>query len=373
MLGNQDVGNQGKGSVRTSLYWPDPPGIDLRQACQLQLEQLLAEETIAAAWMVVHSPERGQVVLRIPSTPDAPALDCKTTAYLESEAWLTEALPSLKLTMLPVAADAIYACLLGRGSRTDYLLIWAAAPLSDAQQQTIEQHAQILSFWLLAERELTRQQGEIQLLEQILQRAEHQLRNPLAVISLYAENLRLELAEGTLHEQATLIRDTVHELSHNLTDLIHCGQRSQLRVAPYDLRLLLIESIRNVQPWLEQKQLHVEYPIASVLLLIDGWQMKQVLSNLLDNAIHFSPSGGTIAWNWCIFQTEVLVELRDQGPGLSDEDLQHAFTPFYSRRPGGTGLGLAIAKKIILDHQGSLWVQNLPTGGAQFSFTLPKG
>jgi signal transduction histidine kinase len=57
---------------------------------------------------------------------------------------------------------------------------------------------------------------------------------------------------------------------------------------------------------------------------------------------------------------------------MSQQDLENLFTPFYSKRPGGTGLGLAIAKKIILDHQGSLWAQNLPVGGAQFSMSLPR-
>jgi signal transduction histidine kinase len=118
--------------------------------------------------------------------------------------------------------------------------------------------------------------------------------------------------------------------------------------------------------------LQVRYPDTPVPLMMDGWQMKQVLSNLLSNAVQFSPEGSTVTCHWRIFQQEVMVEVRDQGPGLSEEDIQQAFTPFYSRRPGGTGLGLAIAKKIILDHNGSLWVQNLPSGGAQFSFTLPR-
>jgi signal transduction histidine kinase len=100
--------------------------------------------------------------------------------------------------------------------------------------------------------------------------------------------------------------------------------------------------------------------------------MKQVFENLLSNAIDFSPVGGIVTCDWRGFRNEVLVEIGDQGAGLSQEDLKEAFTPFYSRRPGGTGIGLTIAKKIILDHQGSIWVQNLTRGGAQFSFTLPR-
>ena len=110
----------------------------------------------------------------------------------------------------------------------------------------------------------------------------------------------------------------------------------------------------------------------TVTLAVDRWQMKQALSNLLSNAIHFSPVGATIECSWQIFRREVLIEVRDRGSGLSAEDLQQLFVPFYSRRPGGSGLGLAIAKKIILDHRGRLWAQNLSSGGTQFSITLPR-
>lgn len=348
-------------------------GIKVRRACELHLEQLMLQLPIRAAWMVYQTPDRGQCKVRVTSAHVQAMLDPQILSYLESEAWLVNSLPMLKLSELVLEQQHCYVCLLGRlSSHCDYLLLWTQEPLVAGQQHLIEQQAQLLNYWLIADREISRQQGEIQLLEQIVQKAEHQLRNPLAVISLYAENLRLGLPEGALQEQATLIRDTVSELSTNLTDLIHCGQRSKLRVSTYDLRHLLIESLRGVQPWLQQKHLQVHYPDTPLAIGVDGWQMKQVLSNLLNNAIHFSPPESTVTWNWCGFQHEVLIEVRDQGPGLSEEDLQNAFTPFYSRRPGGTGLGLAIAKKIILDHQGSLWVQNLASGGAQFSFTLPR-
>ena len=107
-------------------------------------------------------------------------------------------------------------------------------------------------------------------------------------------------------------------------------------------------------------------------VVVDGWQFEQVLQNLLDNAIYYSPVGGTITINWHGPPKAVLVTIRDQGPGIGDEsDPQELFLPFYSQREGGTGLGLAIAKKIILDHQGSIGAETLPQGGAQFSVFLP--
>ena len=99
--------------------------------------------------------------------------------------------------------------------------------------------------------------------------------------------------------------------------------------------------------------------------------MQQVFDNLLSNAVHFSPQSGTIACSWQIFQGEVLISISDEGAGLSPEDLYKIFNPFYSRREGGTGLGLTISKKIVLGHHGSLWAQNVKSGGARFSMILP--
>ncbi len=217
-----------------------------------------------------------------------------------------------------------------------------------------------------------RQKTEIQLLEDILHRVGHQLRNSLGLIGLYAHNLCLGLKENPWQEQATIISKSIEDLDINLTELIDCGQSVKLRVAPQDLRNLVLESITHLQPLINEKNLQINLPDTSTTLKIDRLQMKQVFDNILSNAVHFSPNFGIINCSWQIFQEEVLIKISDQGPGLSPEDLQKIFTPFYSRRRGGTGLGLTIAKKIILDHQGSIWGQILAERGAQFSVILPR-
>ena len=175
-----------------------------------------------------------------------------------------------------------------------------------------------------------------------------------------------------VHEQAGILRDTVQHLLTHLTDLIYCGQSDRLNTSLQDLHLLVSESVAAVQPLLNHKQLTVSFPQTSVLLQVDRLQIKQVLDNLLSNAIHFSPSHGTITLNWWSFQGEVLFQISDQGSGIPTDQLQKIFDPFFTRRPGGTGLGLTIAKKIVLDHQGNLWAQSLPEGGARFSITLSR-
>ncbi|MEO0867638.1 MAG: ATP-binding protein, partial [Cyanobacteria bacterium J06642_11] len=104
----------------------------------------------------------------------------------------------------------------------------------------------------------------------------------------------------------------------------------------------------------------------------DPWQIQQVFNNLLSNAIAFSSEDGIIEFSWHGYHSEVLIEVRDQGPGFSPEDLRRMFQRNYSRRPHGLGLGLTIAQTIVHNHGGSIWAQNLPQGGAQLSISLPR-
>ena len=131
--------------------------------------------------------------------------------------------------------------------------------------------------------------------------------------------------------------------------------------------------LRVLKPKVEAQQLQLVLPTQSVPLKVDSWQIEQVLQNLLDNAIHVSPTGGTITVGWQVSPQAVLITVSDQGPGLEDANIDQLFTPFFSQRPGGTGLGLAIAKKIVLDHQGSIGAETLAKGGgAKFSVFLPR-
>ncbi len=371
--------------------------LDLKSVCQRQLEQTIAQLPILSAWIVYRNrdDQKRQFVSHRP--PNQPGFDSAILSYLESEVWLAEDLPVMRLTQLacpppyPTKSDErgkvakrsigkrqnptifAYVYLLGKEEKTDeYLLLWTYEALSLFQQQSTQQQAQLLYNYLTVALECDRQREEIQLLEQVVRRGEHQLRNSLGLIGLYAENLYLGLPASQFQEQAMIIRETVKELGANLTNLLSCSQQAKLHVAPHELQEILTETVKVLQPRLDEKQLHLRYPTNSVTLAVDRWQMKQVFENLLSNAIDFSPVGGIVTCDWRGFRNEVLVEIGDQGAGLSQEDLKEAFTPFYSRRPGGTGIGLTIAKKIILDHQGSIWVQNLTRGGAQFSFTLPR-
>ncbi len=354
-----------------------PAGLKpLQSLCQLQAEQLVSQLPVRCLLIAYYDPKLGTRQYVTHYAPGAAHLPGETLEFLTSQTWLDETVPATTLQDLSLksVAGVGYLCpLIPRDPHPEYLFLISEVALSPDHKQLVERTAALLARHLELHQQCWRQKSEIELLEQVVQRTGHQLRNPLALISLYAENLCIGLANSPASEQATIIRETVNTLNTNLTELIYCGQGARLQATRQDLRAIVEESIEGLRPWIECKQLHIRYPDSALMLAVDRLQLKQVFDNLLSNAVHFSPPTGTIDLRWRSFQDEVLIEVSDQGPGLSTQDLQQVFTPFYSRRPGGTGLGLAIAKKIILDHQGSLWVQNLPTGGAQFSISLPRG
>ncbi|WP_218079416.1 sensor histidine kinase [Anthocerotibacter panamensis] len=341
----------------------------LETLCRKQMALLASQPSVVCVRLAYRD---AQVDQRQHLTEYAPG--AATLAHLEGETWLPTPLNALEIQEIALECDlgpAYFCALWEREQDPEYLLVLARAPLTPTLQQFIQNTVTSLRGHLTLYAESVRQRQEVHLLEQVVQRLGHQLRNPLALIALYAENLRRGLPEGSAREQAQLIGETVGDLSTDLTKLIYCSQSTCLCTAPQDLRLVLTDCIQGLQPWLTAKQIQVHYPKTPVLVAVDRLQIKQVFDNLLHNALYFSPEQGVITWHWQVSQEEVAIDLADQGPGLSPEDLAQVFTPFYTRRPGGTGLGLAVARKIVLDHQGRLWASNLPEGGAQFSLTLP--
>lgn len=261
----------------------------------------------------------------------------------------------------------LYACLYHRSPKSyDYLLCWHDKPLSEHQLYGISLYTQALR------QQRTETVSEPNPMSQKLQHIRHQLRTPLALITLYVDMLRAAILDSRAQEWLKNLHHTTEEMHTSLNHLTETAIAQEQPLSSYDVRQLLAQCDQVMQPWLKEKQLQLICEGQPLKLRVDAWKIKQVFQNLLSNAIAFSPPGGQITCEWQIFQSEVLIKVRDEGPGLSVEDLRSWGTPFYSRRPGGTGLGLAIAKQIILEHRGSLWAENLPGGGAQFCIVLPQ-
>jgi signal transduction histidine kinase len=294
--------------------------------------------------------------------------------YLQSEKWLADYPESFTVDRVILADPQLlsYLCVWGyTNNQPEYIQVIVDRPLSLELQRYLQNCARLLHQYRELYFQWNLQQAESKLLQEIIQNISHQLRNSLSLISLCAKNLWFSLKDNSVRDRAQLICDGIENLDTRLTELIDCSQSQQPRLMSVDLHKIVEKSLDNLQPLIQQKKLKIITSKIPTFITVDRLQIEQVFDNLLSNAVHFSPEAGTVSCKWQIFDREVLISIVDRGVGLSPEDLQKVFNPFYSRREGGTGLGLTISRKIVLGHQGSLWAENLESGGAKFSVILP--
>jgi len=150
-----------------------------------------------------------------------------------------------------------------------------------------------------------------------------------------------------------------------------------VELLPIDTRILLEESLRTLEPVAESKSivLRLNAPPELPPVNADSERIAQALSNLVGNAVKFSPPESEITVGAAERNGEVLVSVSDRGPGMTPEQLAHAFDRFWqSRRTDreGAGLGLAITKGIIDAHGGRIWAESEIGNGSTFYFTLPR-
>ena len=348
--------------------------LDLTSFFDLQAKQLIDRDSICFTRIVFCGIDKKKHQETIAYDRDISHFSQEFLNYLRSEKWLIDYPEVFTINEINLGNPQLFSYLCSWGytnNQPEYIQVIADRPLSTNLQKHLQRAAILTGKYREICLNWREQKVESQVLQNIIQNISHQLRNSLSLISLHAKNLWFLLKDLPAQAQAQLVCDGIQNLDVNLTELIDCSRTQIPRLVPQDLRKLIDESIKNLQPSIEQKNLQVVISETSIILMVDQLQMQQVFDNLLSNAIHFSPQSGTITCSWQIFQGEVLINISDEGSGLSPEDLHKIFSPFYSRREGGTGLGLTIAKKIVLGHQGSLWGQNVKAGGARFSLILP--
>jgi two-component system sensor histidine kinase GlrK len=214
----------------------------------------------------------------------------------------------------------------------------------------------------------------------------HELRTPLTSIR-EGTSLLLEGVGGTLNEKQQKLMGIVSEESNRLIELVNSLlDLSKMEAGMMHFHFSRINPLplftiaaQLLEPLLVNKKiaLRLELPESLPAVPLDGDRILQVLKNLLGNAIKFTPEGGVITVSAGV-QSEVLqVSVKDNGPGISGDQLQLIFEKFRQvPTPGapmvkGTGLGLAIIKQIITAHGGKVWAESKPGRGSSFHFTLP--
>lgn len=221
--------------------------------------------------------------------------------------------------------------------------------------------------------------------DEMLGLVSHDLRNPVnAVKMLAAAILRLETEGLTLRpevvEHATVMLQAASQMDTLIQDLLDATrvEAGRLRLAPRwcSIAELVTSTLETLRPMAASKSiaLVVDMPGTLPEVFADTDRIAQVMSNLVGNALKFTPTGGSVSVIGAVDGTFVLIEVRDSGTGIAAEDLPFVFDRFWqSRRTNrsGAGLGLAIARGIVLGHGGRIWIESTPGRGTLVSFTLP--
>jgi signal transduction histidine kinase len=187
-------------------------------------------------------------------------------------------------------------------------------------------------------------------------------------------------AEAPARKQVAMVQRAGERMNRLIQDLLDVKRMENGRLAvearPMDLTVILGEAAEMLRPLAAgaSLELQLETPDASLVVVADPQRIQQVLSNLVGNAIKFTPRGGRITVSGIQCRTEARIAVIDTGPGIAAEQLPHIFGQFWQgsrtdRR--GIGLGLSIAKGIVEAHSGRIWVESAPGAGSSFFFTLP--
>ena len=225
-------------------------------------------------------------------------------------------------------------------------------------------------------------QRDEQLRQHMVSDIAHELRSPLTNVRGYLEAIK----DGLMKPDTTTISSIYDEtilLSRLVNDLqeLSLAEAGELKLycQPEEVADLILQSINAVQAKAAEKglQLSSDVPPNLPQVNIDFLRIKQVLLNLLENAMAHTPAGGSINVSACPVPGFVEVSVSDSGEGIPAEELANIFDRFHrvdksrSRSTGGSGLGLTISRYIVEEHQGKLWAQSELGKGSRFSFTLP--
>ena len=210
----------------------------------------------------------------------------------------------------------------------------------------------------------------------------HELRTPLTAIMGAATALQTQLqeqkSEGSLQMLTQEIVSASERLNHIFANLLDVTRLEsgiiQLKSEWFDLSELLQETLRRQEKLLSQHSVDYEPPPTPFYFFGDFELLEHALSNVLLNAVRYSPAGSKIRLRLRQDGGNVLIDVIDQGPGIPEALLGQIFEKFY-RLPGtatgGLGLGLSIAKNLIELHHGRIWVKNNPDQGATFTLAFP--
>ena len=210
------------------------------------------------------------------------------------------------------------------------------------------------------------------------------MKTPVALIKGYVGTLRREDANWDreiIEDSLEVIEEEADRLTILIENLLDASRLQaggiKINLSDVDLKTLAERAAERLLTQTTQHKILVEFPAEFPIIAGDEERLIQVFSNLISNAIKYSPSGGEIRINGQVQADHVIVCITDQGTGVAPEDMPHIFDRFYrsqdaTRTTKGAGLGLYLARAVVEAHGGRIWVEPLAGKGARLCFSLPR-
>jgi two-component system NtrC family sensor kinase len=201
----------------------------------------------------------------------------------------------------------------------------------------------------------------------------HEVNNPLQAITLHLQLVTDEINSQSAQEQINIVQHELDRISEIVQRLLEFQRPKLARRSRQRIEDLLEEVLALAGKQSQQAGVSIDYHLEDDLMpvLASGDQIKQVFLNLILNAIEAMPGGGKLTIRGRSSDDVVIITFTDTGPGISPEEMNQLFEPFFSTKQSGSGLGLAVSQEIITSHGGLLEVFNHPQSGAVFTVTLP--
>lgn len=242
--------------------------------------------------------------------------------------------------------------------------------------------------WIITFQDVTKEQELEEMKLDFVAMAAHELRTPLTAIRGYLDILHEELGDRLQDQEKTFLQRSIissQQLSTLVENLLNVSRiekgELKLDLRPESIEHLTESAVRHLSDLAREKGIQLEYhqpeqPLTKIE--VDQFRIGEVLSNLISNAIQYTPEKGQIDIKLEEKDDRILVHVQDNGQGIPADSIQHLFTKFYrvtghlAQGSKGTGLGLFITKAIIEAHHGNIWVESKLGEGSTFSFSLPK-
>lgn len=274
----------------------------------------------------------------------------------------------LRLALRPEAADLL---VIGGLPRTRLPLLLGLLALT-------------LALCVVAVQQLRRETELARMREDFVSSVSHELRTPLAQIRMFTETLLLGRTRSDAERRRSLeiIDQEARRLSHLVENVLRISRaaRGVSRVAPenVDLTAEVIANVESFRLFAAQRKVELRPELqAGVMGVVDRGGLRQMLVNLLDNALKYGPAGQRVTVGLALFEESARIWVDDEGQGIAAEDREKVFMPFY-RSPrdagsavAGSGIGLAVVREIATLHGGRAWAEAAPGGGARVCIEIP--